>query len=60
MFAAFHRFKKKRFGLSADFMISGEGRFEIRQKAAGDRDEVSQGGQFQKFIFPRLDVQTGS
>ena len=57
VFAAFDRLEKKRFALAANFMVGGERRFEIGQQAARDRDEVSQGGQFQKFCFVRLDAQ---
>ena len=49
VFAAFDGFEKKRLALPANLAIGGEGRFQIRQNPARDRDEVALPGQFQKF-----------
>src|SRR5687768_9800417 len=50
MFAAFDRFKKERLALPANFQISGERRFEIREQTPRDRHKIALRGQFQEFV----------
>src|SRR5437867_4249332 len=41
MLAAFDRFKKKRFALAANFPIGRQGRFQVSQQTARDRNQVA-------------------
>ena len=41
MLAAFDRFKKKRFALAANFPIGRQGRFQVGQQTARDRNQVA-------------------
>ena len=50
MLAALDGFEEEGLALAADFVIGREGRFQIGQNAARDRDEVSLAGQFQEFV----------
>ena len=52
--AAFHRFEEERLALAANLAIGRERRFQIRQNAARDRDQVALAGQFQEFRLRRI------
>jgi hypothetical protein len=51
MLAAFDGLKEKRFALSADFAVSRQRRFEVREQAPSDGNQISAPGQLYKFAF---------
>src|ERR1700722_17451284 len=54
MLAALDRFAEKGLALAANFLVGRERRFQIRQNAPSDRNQVALGGQPHEFILSRI------